>query len=126
VSLDGINSKAKQYRFYRLYSAKIDLPTDGLCTGQINFNATPSPNDFVELFFPHQLVIVVRKQNHLGPLLKGQCHEIFDPRFFSSNNTPFLNSASKSPRYDRCSNAKIVHAVSMTPHARKFFVRQPL
>jgi hypothetical protein len=59
-------------------------------------------------------------------VLKGQCHEIFDPRFFSSNNTPwapdsrakaYLNSASNSPRYDRFSNRKIVHAVSMTPHA---------
>jgi hypothetical protein len=58
--------------------------------------------------------------------LKGKCHEIFDPRFFSSNNTPwapdsrakaFLNSASNSPRYNRFSNAKIVHAVSMNPHA---------
>jgi hypothetical protein len=64
--------------------------------------------------------------------LQGQCHEIFDPRCFSSNNTPwapdsrakaFLNSASNSPRYDRFSIAKIVHAVSMTLHARKFFVR---
>jgi hypothetical protein len=63
--------------------------------------------------------------------LKGQCHEIFDPRFFSSNKTPwapdsqakaFLNSASNWPRYDGFSNAKIVHAVSMTPHARNFFV----
>jgi hypothetical protein len=66
--------------------------------------------------------------------LKGPCHEIFDPRFFSSNNTPwapdsrtkaFLNSASNSPRYDRFSNAKIVHTVSMTPHARKFFLGSP-
>jgi hypothetical protein len=49
-------------------------------------------------------------------ILKGQCHEIFDPRFFSSNNTPwapdseakaFLNSVTNSPRYDRFSNAKI-------------------
>jgi hypothetical protein len=65
-------------------------------------------------------------------ILKGQWHEIFDPRFISSNNTPwapdsrakaFSNSASNSPRYDRFSNAKIVHAVSMTPHARKFLVR---
>jgi hypothetical protein len=41
---------------------------------------------------------------------KSQCHEIFDSRFFPSNNTPwafdsrgkaFLNSASNSPRYDR-------------------------
>jgi hypothetical protein len=47
--------------------------------------------------------------------LKGQCHEIFDLRFFSSNKTPwapdswakaFLNSASNSPRYDRFSNRK--------------------
>jgi hypothetical protein len=67
--------------------------------------------------------------------LKGQCHEIFDPRFFSSKNTPwapdsqakaFLNSASNSPRYDRFSIAKIVLAVSLTPHARKIFVRYPL
>jgi hypothetical protein len=52
--------------------------------------------------------------------------------FFSSKNTPwapdsrakaFLNFASNSPRYDRFSNAKIVHAVSMTSHARKFVVR---
>jgi hypothetical protein len=64
--------------------------------------------------------------------LKGQCQEIFDLRVFSSNNTPwapdsrakaFLNFSSNSPRYDRFSNAKIVHAVSMTPHARKFVVR---
>jgi hypothetical protein len=63
---------------------------------------------------------------------KGQCHEIFDLRFFSSINIPwapdsrakaFLNSASNSPRYDQFSNAKIVHAVSMIPHARKFSVR---
>jgi hypothetical protein len=53
-------------------------------------------------------------------ILKGQCHKIFDPRFFSSNNTSwapdsrakaFLNSASNSPRYDGLSNTKIVHAV---------------
>jgi hypothetical protein len=65
-------------------------------------------------------------------ILKGQLHEIFDPWFCSSNNTiqapdsqakAFLNSFSNSPRYDRFSNAKIMHAVSMTPHARKFFVR---
>jgi hypothetical protein len=56
-------------------------------------------------------------------LLKGQCHEIFDLRFFSSNNTPWalnsrakalLNSASNSPRYDRFSNAKIVHDTACT------------
>jgi hypothetical protein len=44
---------------------------------------------------------------------------------FSSNNPPwardsrakaFLNSASNSPRYDRFSDAKIVHAVSITSH----------
>jgi hypothetical protein len=67
--------------------------------------------------------------------LMGQCHEIFDPWFFSSNNTPlapdswakaFLNSALNSPRYDGFSNAKIVHAMLMTPHARNFFVRYPL
>jgi hypothetical protein len=49
-------------------------------------------------------------------ILKEQFQEIFDPRFFSSNYTPwapdsqakaFLNSASNSPRYDRFSNAKI-------------------
>jgi hypothetical protein len=60
--------------------------------------------------------------------LKGQRHEIFDSRFFLSNNTPwapdsqakaFLNSASNSPRYDQFSNTKIVHAVSMTSHAFK-------
>jgi hypothetical protein len=33
----------------------------------------------------------------------------------------FLNSASNLPRYDRFSNAKIVHAVSMTPHAQKYY-----
>jgi hypothetical protein len=42
---------------------------------------------------------------------------------FSSNNTPwapdsrakaFFNSAPNSPKYDRFSNAKIVHAVSLT------------
>jgi hypothetical protein len=47
--------------------------------------------------------------------LKGQCHEIFGPRFFSSNNTPwapdsrakaFLNSDSNSPRYDRFKTQK--------------------
>jgi hypothetical protein len=41
--------------------------------------------------------------------LKGQCHEIFDPRFFSSNNLTMdpdsradavLHKASYSPRYD--------------------------
>jgi hypothetical protein len=66
--------------------------------------------------------------------LKGQCHEIFDHRFFSSNNTPwvpdsrsktFLNSASNSPSYGRFSNAQIVQAVSMTPHAWKFFFGIP-
>jgi hypothetical protein len=50
-------------------------------------------------------------------MLKGQCHEIFDTRFFSSNNTSwapdsrakaFLNSASNLPRYDRFLNAKIL------------------
>jgi hypothetical protein len=59
-------------------------------------------------------------------VLKRQCHEVFDSRFFSSNNTPWapdsrakalLNSASNSTRYDRFSNAKIVLAVSMTTHA---------
>jgi hypothetical protein len=63
-------------------------------------------------------------------LLKGQCHEIFDLRFFTSNNTPwapdsrtkaFFNSASNLPRYDRFSNAKIVHVVSMTPHGHVHF-----
>jgi hypothetical protein len=65
------------------------------------------------------------KREHKGRL-KGLCHEIFDPRCFSSNNTPwapdsrakaFWNSASNSPRHDRFSNAKIVHVVSMTPRA---------
>jgi hypothetical protein len=57
-------------------------------------------------------------------MLKGQCHEIFDPRFFFHQTMPpglmihaFLNSSSNSPRYDRFSNAKIVHAVSMTQNA---------
>jgi hypothetical protein len=40
--------------------------------------------------------------------LKGQCHEIFDPRFFIKQYAlgpwfTFLNSASNSPRYDRFS-----------------------
>jgi hypothetical protein len=57
---------------------------------------------------------------------KGTVSRDFRPSVFSSNNTPlapdsrarvFLNSASNSSRYDRFSNAKIVHAVSMTrPH----------
>jgi hypothetical protein len=50
---------------------------------------------------------------------------------FSSNNTTwahdsraeaFLNSASNSPRNDQFLNTKIMHAVSMTPHAQTFFV----
>jgi hypothetical protein len=63
--------------------------------------------------------------------VKGTVSQDFRPSvFFSSNNTPwapdsraksFLNSASNSQRYDRFSNAKIVHAVSRTPHARKIF-----
>jgi hypothetical protein len=63
--------------------------------------------------------------------IKGTVSRDFRPSvFFPSNNTPwapdsrakaFLNSASNSPRYDRFSNAKIVHAVTMTPHVRTFF-----
>jgi hypothetical protein len=60
--------------------------------------------------------------------LKGQCHESFDLRFFSHPTTPpgakaFFNSTSNSPRYDRFSNAKILHAVSSTSHTQKSFVR---
>jgi hypothetical protein len=55
-------------------------------------------------------------------ILKRQCHEIYAPRFLKSNSTPwvpasqakaFWNSASNSPRYDRFSHAKIVHAVKI-------------
>jgi hypothetical protein len=57
----------------------------------------------------------------LADAIKGQCHEIFDLLFFNlgtdSRAKAFLNSASNSPRYDQFSNAKIVHAVSMTLHA---------
>jgi hypothetical protein len=65
-----------------------------------------------------------------SPFLKGQCHKNFDLRFFHETIhpgplidrlKPFLNSASNSPRYDRFSNVK-----SATPHARKYFVREPL
>jgi hypothetical protein len=62
-------------------------------------------------------------------ILKGTVSRDFRPSGFSSNNTlwapysrakAFLNSASNSRRYDRFSNAKIVHAGSLTPHARIF------
>jgi hypothetical protein len=51
-------------------------------------------------------MIIKKLINHL----KGQCHEIFDPRFYSSNNPPYgldlwakavLNMASNSPRKSR-------------------------
>jgi hypothetical protein len=64
--------------------------------------------------------------------LKGTVSRDFRPSVFFIKQYPqapdsrakaFLNSASNSPRYDRFSTAKIVHTGSMTPHARKFFVR---
>jgi hypothetical protein len=66
-------------------------------------------------------------------IFKGTVSRDFRPSaFFIKQYTPWapdsrakalLNYASNSPRYDRFSKAKIVHAVSMTLHARKFFVR---
>jgi hypothetical protein len=61
-----------------------------------------------------QLVAILIK---ILKTLKGQCHEIFDLRFFHQTIPPppwapdsrakaFLNSASNSPRFDRFSNAK--------------------
>jgi hypothetical protein len=60
-------------------------------------------------------------------LKKGTVSRDFRPSVFFHQTIPsvppdsrakaFLKSASNSPRYDRFSNTKIVHAVSMTPHA---------
>jgi hypothetical protein len=46
-------------------------------------------------------------------------HQTIPPGPPDSRAKAFLNSASNSPRYDRFSNAKIVHALSRTPHAFK-------
>jgi hypothetical protein len=62
-----------------------------------------------------------------GVSLEGQCHEIFDPRFFSSNNPPqgpdlrpkaILHMASYSPRKSddiRIDTAETISVVLMTP-----------
>jgi hypothetical protein len=55
--------------------------------------------------------------------LKGQCHEIFDPRFFHQNIRPGLLIKGLKPFLIKFEFAKIfeffkMHAVSLTPHAR--------
>jgi hypothetical protein len=50
----------------------------------------------------------------------------YDTLWAPDSRAAFFNSSSNSPRYDRFSNVKIVHAVTMTPHAQIFFVRKPL
>jgi hypothetical protein len=60
-------------------------------------------------------------------ILKGQCHEIFDPRFFPQNIRPGLLTLIKRQNpfriYCKFEFAKIfeflkMQAVSLTPHAR--------
>jgi hypothetical protein len=67
--------------------------------------------------------------------LKGQCLEIFDPRFFSSNNSPLghdsrpkavLHMALYALRKSMLKLPKSDSAVSMRPQKPKFFVRVPL
>jgi hypothetical protein len=49
--------------------------------------------------------------------LKGQCHEIFDPRFFSLKHPPWALFEYKLQFAKKFEFFKI-HAVSLTPHAR--------
>jgi hypothetical protein len=110
---NGLNKKRRS-KFFYLSSGTIKSISNFRATiplSKIFFKLKNAAQNFSANFFVSG---VFYKNVIFNVLLKGQCHEIFDLRFFSLNNTPcsphsrakaFLNSASNSPRYDRFSDA---------------------